>query len=115
MLVETRFLVPIREDLSIGNGDIHVYAKWEQLQKDLFTLFGGYTVSPGLYNGEYIDEDTGKPVADESRQYIIAIEGGRISELIDYLRTSVTVDFKQKCIYFSKGNEVEFIESAEIK
>ena len=114
MLFETRFLVPIHEDTSIGSGDLHPYYRWENLQKDLFTMFGGWTLSPGIYEGEYPDPDTGKSVRDKSKQYILAVEEDQINKLRRYLKERVAVEFKQKVIYFFNGFEVEFVKSADI-
>lgn len=113
MLVETKFLVPLREDASIGSGDLHVYHKWENLQRDLLTMFGGWTLSPGFYEGEYPDPDTGKAIHDKSKRYTLALEEDQIPKLIEYLKTEVAVNFRQKVIYFFNGKEVEFIKSAE--
>jgi len=110
--LETRFLVPIHEDVSYG-GTLNPYNRWERLQADLTKLFSGWTLSPGLYLGETIDPDTGRPVRDKSKQYIIALEEERIPELREYLRKRVAVIFRQKVIYFFNGREVEFVESAE--
>ena len=110
----THFLVPIHEDISIGSGDLHPYYRWENLQKDLFTMFGGWTLSPGLYEGEYPDPDPGKSVRDRSKQYAVALEEEQVPELRQYLKTEVAVNFRQKVIYFFNGREVEFVKSAEI-
>lgn len=114
-MVETRFLVPIHEDADVGSGDVQPYYRWENLQKDLLTMFGAWTLSPGLYEGEYSDPDTGKPIRDKSKQYIVALGEERIHELKQYLKESVAVNFRQKVIYFFNGREVEFIKSAEIQ
>lgn len=112
--IEVRFLVPIHEDASIGSGDLQPYYRWENLQRDLFTMFGGWTLSPGLYEGEYPDPNTGKPVRDKSKQYVVALEEEQIPELRRYLEEKVAVNFRQKVIYFFNGREVEFVKSAEI-
>ena len=110
--LETHFLVPILEDISYG-GALNPFNRWEILQRDLFRLFSVWTLSPGLYLGEYLDPDTGRPIRDQSKQYIIALEEERIPELREYLRKRVAVIFRQKVIYFFNGREVEFVESAE--
>lgn len=110
-IVEARFLVPIHEDVDIGNGGLHPYYRWENLQRDLFTKFGAWTLSPGLYQGEYTDPDTGRPIRDSSKQYIIALEKEKIHELRQYLGENVAVIFRQKVIYFFNGMEVELIKA----
>ena len=51
---------------------------------------------------------------DKSKRYIIALEEEQIPRLRQYLKTQVSVNFRQKVIYFFNGREVEFIKSAEI-
>lgn len=109
--LETRFLVPIHEDISYG-GALNPYNRWERLQRDLTKLFSGWTCH-ALCVGETIDPDTGRPVRDESKPYTVALEEERIPELREYLRKRVAVIFRQKVIYFFNGREVEFVESAE--
>lgn len=109
--IETRFLVPLHEDISYG-GALNPHNRWQNLERDLFRLFSGWTLSSGLYLGEYPDPDTGRPIRDKSKQYIIALEEERIPELREYLK-KVAVIFGQKVIYFFNGREVEFVESAE--
>ena len=109
---ERKFLLPIHEDVELGNGDLHHYYKLEKLNRELFLRFGCWTLSPGIYGGEYPDPDSGEPVHDKSRQYIIALEEEKIPELREYLKT-VAVAFRQKVIYFFNGKEVEFIENPE--
>jgi len=114
MKLETSFFVPIHEDPDVGSGDLQPYYRWANLQRDLFVMFGGWTLSPGLYEGEYPDPDTGKPVRDRSKRYVIALEEEQASRLRQYLETEVAVNFKQKVIYFFNGREVEFVKSAEM-
>jgi hypothetical protein len=111
--LETHFLVPIHEDADVGSGDLHPTNRWEELQRDLFTMFKGWTSSPGLFEGEYPDPDTGKPIHDKSVMYIVAIEEEVIPKLRKYLSEKVAVRFRQKVIYFFNGKEVDFIESIE--
>lgn len=109
---ECRFLVPIHEDAGIGSGDLHPHHRWEKLQKELFEKFGGWTLSLGLYEGVYPDPDTGEPIHDKSKQYIVALDEEQITELREYLKT-VATQFRQKVIYFYNGVEVEFVKNPE--
>ncbi len=111
--IQTSFLVPITEDESVGNGDLHPYTRWEQLQRDLFINinFEGYTLAPGFYKGAYPDPDTREKITDLSRKYYVAIEEKDLAKLRKFLREVVGPLFKQKCIYFEARGEVEFIES----
>jgi len=72
-------------------------------------MFGGWTLSPGLYEGEYLDPDTGKPIRDESKRYVVALEEEQVPELRRYLKEKVAVNFRQKVIYFFSGREVELV------
>jgi len=112
--LEISFLVPIHEDPDVGGADSHPSYKWENLQRDLFVMFEGWTLSPGLYEGEYPDPDTGKLIRDQSRRYIVALEEECVAELRQYLKRKVAVNFRQKVIYFFNGREVEFVKTAEI-
>ena len=112
--LETSFFVPIHEDPDVGSEGLHPYYKWENLQRDLFVMFEGWTLSPGLYEGEYLDPDTGKPIRDKSKRYVVALEKEQVPRLRQYLKMEVAVNFKQKVIYFFNGMEVEFVKSAEM-
>ena len=113
-LVEPRFFLPICEDADIGNGEIHPYGRWQKLETDLFVKYDGWTLSPGLYRGMYRDPDTGKPIGDLSKQYILAVEEERIPDLRQYLKEHVAVLFRQKVIYLFNGREVELLTSIEM-
>ena len=109
---ECRFLIPNHEDADIGSGDLHPRNRKKKLDRDLYGMFGGWTLSPGYYEGVYQDPDTGLPVRDKSRQYVIALEEEKIPELREYLK-KVAVEFRQKVVYFFNGKEVEFIGNPE--
>ena len=113
MLIETYFLVPIREDKRVGNGKRHKVAKWKKLQDDLYKQFRGQTRGAnihyelGLAEGDY--DDMGTRVTDKCRKYIVAMDPERLDEIRDFLK-KVADDFKQECIYFNHhGGCVEFI------
>lgn len=110
-IIQTSFLVPITEDESVGNGDLHPYTRWERLQSDLFVNFQGSTLAPGPYRGDYPDPDTGEKITDLSRKYYVAIEEKDLGKLRKFLKEVVGPLFRQKCIYFEARGEVEFIES----
>jgi hypothetical protein len=113
MLIQTSFLVPIREDREVGNGRRHKRKKWNNLQDTLYRRFGGHYGEPricyqlGLCKGDYDDE--GVRVVDKCRKYTVAIEPERLDEMRRFLK-KVADDFKQKCIYFEyEGGHVEYI------
>jgi hypothetical protein len=108
--VECSFLVPIRRDANLSDGDLHSAESWEWLEAELYASFAGGTLAPGLYQGFYRDPDTGARVSDESRKYIVALPSGEVGKLRELLATACAV-FRQKCIYLSIAGQVEFIEA----
>lgn len=111
--VEAHFLVPIREDINVGGGDLQPYQRWENLQRDLYEKFGGWTLRPGLQAGVTQDPITSQPVCDKSKEYVVALEEKKIPELRRYLKEQVAVLFRQKFIYFFNGKDVEFLKNDE--
>ncbi len=108
-IVEAAFLIPIREDKHIGTGRRHGDHRWQALQRDLFEMFLGWSRDPGLVEGVYRDPDTGQPVFDKSRRYIVAIPESELPRLRRYL-SEIGRLFKQKTIYLSVAGRVEFVE-----
>jgi hypothetical protein len=109
-LVEAAFLIPIREDRDVGNGRLHPYTRWQRLTRDLYHMFEGWSRAPGLVEGVYKDPDTGQPVSDKSRRYVVALPQRELEHLRRYLR-EVGAVFKQKVIYLSVAGQVEFVEA----
>lgn len=107
-LQECSFLVPIRRDRNLSDGRLHHQAAWQWLERELYA-FGGATRSLEMYEGWYLDPDTGKPVKDLSRKYIVALHRKNLGRLRAMLREACHV-FQQKCIYLSIAGKVEFIE-----
>ena len=109
-LVEAAFLIPIREDRDVGNGRLHPHTRLQQLTRDLYRMFAGWSRAPGLVEGVYQDPDTGQPVADKSRRYVVALPQRELDRLRHYLQYVGTI-FKQKVIYLSVAGKVEFVEA----
>lgn len=109
-LIEAAFLIPIREDRYVGNGRLHPHTRWQRLTRDLYYMFAGWSRAPGLVEGVYKDPDTGQPVSDKSRQYVIALPMRELDRLRHYLQ-EVGAVFKQKIIYLSVAGKVEFVEA----
>jgi len=107
-LVECSFLIPIRRDANLSDGQEHKPETWELLFSELFVRFGGRTIAPGLYSGAYRDPDTGLEVGDESRKLIVAIPETELDQLRQLL-TEGCDWFQQKCIYLSVAGRVEFV------
>jgi hypothetical protein len=107
-LLECSFLIPIRRDGNLSDGRAHPARAWAWLE-DRLCEFGGATRATGLYEGWYLDRDTGEPVKDRSRRYVVALPRGSLGVLRALLREACKV-FRQKCIYLSVAGHVEFVE-----
>lgn len=107
-VLECAFLIPIRRDVNLSDGDLHATDAWEWLDDELFERFDGRTIAPGLYEGFYRDPDTEERIPDESRKYIVAVSQSEIDKLRELL-TAAKVVFQQKCLYLSVAGEVEFV------
>jgi len=108
-LLECSFLIPLRRDANLSDGEIHDLDLWDWLTTEIFNRFRGGTAAPGTYLGFYEDPQTRQRVADESYRYIVAVEESRVSELRQLL-SAACVFFQQKCIYLSVAGHVEFVE-----
>jgi hypothetical protein len=107
-LLECTFFIPVRRDENLSDGLTHDPETWDWLTTQLFIRFHGGTTAPGIYRGFYQDPDTHEQVADESYNYIVAIEESRVDELKQLLSAACAL-FQQKCIYLSVAGRVEFI------
>ena len=107
--VECTFFIPVCRDAHLSDGQLHDPFTLEWLRRELWTLFGGGTVAPGLYDGFYTDPETGEQVSDQSHKYIVAIER-RDLRALRRLLSECCVVFEQKVIYLSVAGSVEFIE-----
>jgi hypothetical protein len=92
----------------LSDGKPHRRPAWAWLEAGL-SAFGGGTRAPQLYQGWYLDRQTGARVDDRSRKYFVALPRGRLEELRALLRQACEV-FAQKCIYLSVAGRVEFVE-----
>jgi hypothetical protein len=111
-LLECSFLIPIRRDEKLSDGEPHDPELWEWLDEELFARFDGGTVAPGQFAGFYRDPDTSQRVDDLSFKYTVAVPAGQLDELRSLLAVAC-FSFEQKCIYLSIAGQVEFIESAK--
>ena len=73
-------------------------------------MFEGWSRAPGLVEGVYKDPDTGQPVSDKSRRYVVVLPQRELDYLRRYLQEVGTI-FKQKIIYLSVAGKVEFVEA----
>jgi hypothetical protein len=109
-LSECTFLIPVRRDAELSDGDPHDAEAWEWLTDELYDSFNGVTTAPGLYQGVWKSSKTGQRVADESRKFIVALASDKVDYLRHILAEACDV-FKQQAIYLSVGGQVEFIEA----
>jgi hypothetical protein len=100
-------LIPICRDPNLGDGKSHRKKVWVWLEDEL-VAFGGATRAPHLYQGWYLDADTGEQVHDRSRKYFVALPRARVEELRTLLRKACR-EFCQKCIYLSVAGRVELV------
>jgi hypothetical protein len=109
-LLECSFLIPVRRDRNLSDGRAHATRAWAWLEDGLLQ-FGGATRDTGLYEGWYVDPDTGERVKDRSCRYVVAVPRKGLGRLRALLGEACTV-FRQKCIYLSVAGSVEFVEGA---
>ena len=111
-LLESSFLIPIRRDTQLSDGDLHEPRLWDWVEDELHDRFGGLTRAIGTYRGSYIDPNTEQRVTDESAKFTVAASESRVDELRRLL-SAACVLFQQKCIYLSVAGHVEFVEPPE--
>ncbi len=107
-LLECSFLIPLRRDPNLSDGQPHEPSTWNWLHNALFR-FGGATRALELYEGWYEDRDTHERVTDQSRRYIVAVPRSKVTPLRSLLREACA-QFAQKCIYLSVAGQVELVE-----
>lgn len=106
--LECSFLIPVRRDANLSDGDEHDPDTLNWLTTELFDRFAGATIAPGRYQGFYKDPDTQARVSDESIKFVVAVPESRVEELRRLLSMACVL-FQQKCIYLSVAGQVEFI------
>jgi hypothetical protein len=110
--IESKFLVPLKGDISLGSGRLHPADKWKWLQDELIKKFEGYT--PYLTGpGPWKDPQTGIVTYDECREYYVDINENQM-EVMEKLLKEVAGRFQQKCIRFVCKGEVYYIPNKEL-
>lgn len=110
--VESKFLVPLCGDKSLGSGRLHPADKWKWLQNELIEKFEGYTpykTGPGPWK----NPKTGKVTYDKCREYHVDIKESQLSEM-EKLLEEVAVRFQQVCIRFVCKGDVYYIPNKEL-
>ena len=63
-MIQTSFLIPLKDQFT---QDLHPYTKFEELEKDLLLMFGGWTFT-GIVRGCWKDPDTNEEIYERSRK-----------------------------------------------
>jgi hypothetical protein len=101
-------LIPCTEN---ATGIVHAPEKFDQWLLKTVDRFGGATVIGIGLRGLWFDEDLPRdanPIEDHSNWYKIGVEPRRVDELREYVRETGR-HFGQKCLYFERAGEAEFI------
>jgi hypothetical protein len=104
--------MPIHQDNEGQQGEPqpHTNEAWAWLDDQLYERFTGRTLAPGLYEGVWKNPKTGKPIADQSRKYLVALPEHAVDERRRLLAEACVV-FQQQMIYLNVAGRVEFIEA----
>jgi hypothetical protein len=110
-LIQTSFLIPIREDKRVGNGKLHPDTRFTDFWTKICTSkhFSGAYIGPGLCDGFEIDPKTKKIIPDKSKKYFIAVKKKDLKSLRDFLKEAACTFFQQR-IYFEVAGKVEFVK-----
>lgn len=108
-MVESHFLIPMRRDAEISDGQPHETEAWDWLNHQMQVGFDGWTRAPGYYHGVWKNPKSGQIIHDESRQYILAIPEIDGDKLRGLLKLACRV-FAQRCLYLAIAGRVEFVE-----
>jgi hypothetical protein len=109
-LRECTFLIPLRRDKELSDGKQHTVTAWRWLQGELYERFQGWTIAPGVYEGQWKSSQTGESVSDRSRMYIVALPKRDLPALRRLLREACRTFYQQR-IYLSIAGQVEFVEA----
>lgn len=107
-IIQTTFLVPIREDKKVGNGELHPEWRWEDIIEELYKKFGGWTMAPNLYPGGWVNPKSGNRIDDESRKYFVDIKRKDLNKMRAFIEDTAGM-FKQICVRFEYEGKVEYI------
>jgi hypothetical protein len=110
VILECQFLIPLRRDRDISDGELHDRTVWRWLEDELFDHFDGYGKARESHDGAWRSRLTGKRTRDVSRRFFVALPKKRLNELRAILRQAC-IRFAQQCIYLSIAGIVEFVEA----
>jgi hypothetical protein len=109
-LVECRFLIPLRSDAEISDGELHDFKSWGWPEEELMERFDGWGKATESIHGAWRSRVTGKAALDTSRPYYVALSRRRLKDLRKLLRLACG-EFAQQCIYLSVAGDVEMVEA----
>lgn len=107
-LIVFQILIPLTDGTT---GIVHAPEKFDDWVIATVDRFGGLTVLGLALEGHWYDPDLpteANPVKDHSNWYKIAVKQDRLAELRLYVEETART-FGQKCIYFEKSGEAEFV------
>jgi len=107
-LVIFNILIPLTDNQT---GILHPPAKFRDWVTRAVERFGGLTVVGLALEGLWYDSALppgANPVADHSNFYKIGVQPARVDELRSFVELTAK-DFGQKCIYFERAGEADFV------
>ena len=107
-LVAFEILIPLTDNFT---GSLHQPQKFLDWVKAAVGKFGGMTTLGLALEGHWYDRDlppSANPVVDHCNWYKIGIPEGRIDELRAFTEETARL-FGQKCIYFERAGEADFV------
>ena len=105
---ECSFLIPLRRDKELADGEEHDPEAWRWLLDELVSRFSGGRRGNHTESGFYTDPDTGEIVWDESYEFTIAAPAKEVPRLRRLLVEACSV-FAQKCIYLEVAGIAELV------
>ncbi len=79
--VECVFLIPLTRDKEISDGNRHAPQAWRWLNDEFYCNFDGITIAPGVYKGIWKSTQTGLPVHDKTRKFVVALPKNEVAKL----------------------------------
>ena len=101
-------LIPLTDN---ATGLVHPPEKLDRWLLETVERFGGVTVMATALRGLWYDPSLpsgADPVEDYSNWYKVGVTPDRAGELRDHARRAA-VEFGQKCIYFERAGDAEFL------
>jgi hypothetical protein len=107
-LVTFEILIPLADNFT---GGVHPPAKFREWSRTAVERFGGLTTLGLALEGQWYDSSlpsSANPVKDHSNWYKIGVPPARVEELRAFVEETGR-QFGQKCIYFERSGEADFV------